>query len=205
MKQTADSELIELIKQSNYPAFTEVYQRYWKYIYSIAYSKTADKDDAFDLTQNVFMELYARREGLIINIPLKNYLRTAILYKLSNYFRTRGFREKHYEDFKRFLAQVQASDTSFDTLSIKETAIEFADMVELIYQTIDEMPDKMKTIFVMSRTEQYSIHEIAEKLDISPQTVKNQISKAFARLRAVAAEHDLPAAQMLFVWWLTQA
>lgn len=203
MKEIADNQLFELIKQSSYPAFTELYHRYWKYIYGIAYRKTADHDDAFDLTQNVFIEFYDKREKLVINIPVKNFLRTAIIYKLSNYFRAKGFQEKHYRNFQQFLAQ--ESDTMFDALEIKETEMKFEEMVELVYQTIDEMPGKMKEVFLMSRSENYSINEIANKLNISPQTVKNQISKAFTRIRAVAVAHNVSAVEMLILVWLTQS
>lgn len=205
MKACADSELVELIKQSDYPAFTELYQRYWKYIYTIAYRKTADRDDAADLTQSVFMEFYAKREKLVINIPVKNFLRTAVLYKLSNHFRSKGFQEKHYRNFQHFLTQVQESDTSFDTLSARETEMKFEEMVNLIYQTIEEMPDRMKEIFIMSRSGQYSINEIAEKLGLTPQTVKNQVSNALSRIRAVTALKGLSITHVMFLIWLTQS
>lgn len=205
MRETSDSELFNLIKESNYPAFNELYHRYWKYIYGIAYRKIADKDDAADLTQNVFMEFYDKREKLVINIPVKNFLRTAILYKLANYFRTRGFQEKHYLNFQHFLAQVQQSDTSFDTLATKETEIAFEEMLELVYQTIEEMPDKMKEIFLMSRSEKYSINEIADQLSLAPQTVKNQLGKAFTRIRTAAEDNGLPVAQVMILVWLTHS
>ena len=204
MKETTDSELFELIKQSNYPAFTELYHRYWKYIYSIAYRKTADKDDAFDLTQNVFMEFYEKREKLIINIPVKNFLRTAVIYKLAKYFRARGFQEKHYQNFQQFLSQAQEADISFDILANKETEIQFEEMVALVYQTIDDMPGKMKEVFLMSRSGQYSVTEIADKLDLAPQTVKNQVSKAFSRIRTAAKENNLSVAHIMIMAWLTQ-
>jgi RNA polymerase sigma factor (sigma-70 family) len=205
MKEIADDELFELIKQSNYPAFTELYHRHWKYIYGIAYRKIADKDDAFDLTQNVFIEFYEKREKLIINIPVKNFLRTAAIYKLAKYFRARGFQEKHYHNFQQFLNQVQESDISFDTLVNRETEIQFEEMVALVYQTIDEMPDKMKEIFLLSRSGQYSVTEIADKLGIAPQTVKNQVSKAFSRIRTVAKENNLSVAHIILLAWLTQS
>ncbi len=205
MKEIADSELLELTKQSSYSAFNELYQRYWKYIYTIAYKKLGDKDDAADLTQNVFMEFYHKRESLVIHLPIKNYLRTAMLYKLSNYFRTKGFQEKHYLNFQQFLQQAQNSDNSFDSFDLKENELKFEEMVELIYRTIDEMPDKMKEIFLMSRSEQYSITEMAEKLGLSPQTIKNQISKAFTRIREAAAQTNFSVSQVMILVWLTQA
>jgi len=205
VKQWEDAELIALVSESDAEAFTELYQRHWKYIYGIAYKKTGDKNDAFDITQNVFMEFYDKREMLEIHIPLKNYLRTAVIYKLSNYFRTRGFREKHYRNFQQFLEESGEKAEVFSALELQETELRFEEMVELIYKSIDEMPEKMKEIFLMSRSEQYSINEIAGKLNLSPQTVKNQISKALERIRREAKAHAVPAAYLLFLVWLTKS
>ncbi len=198
MKEMPDNELFDLITQSSYPAFSELYQRHWKYIYSIAYRKTLDKDDSFDLTQNVFMEFYDKREVLVINIPVRNFLRTAMIYKLSHYFRTKGFQEKHYQNFKQFLEQAQESDVTYDTLATRETEMAFEEMVALVYHVIEEMPEKMKEVFLMSRSEHYSVVEIAKKLNLSPQTVKNQVSKAFIRIRSAAGHHEFSA--MLCLW-----
>lgn len=204
MKAATDRELFELIRQSSYPAFNELYLRHWKYIYGIAYKKIADKDEATDITQNVFMEFYDKRETLVINIPVKNFLRTAVLYKLARYFRTRGFQEKHLLNFQYFLAQSQESDNSSDYLSIEENEIAFEEMVALVCQTIEEMPDKMKEVFLMSRSEAYSITEIADQLGLSPQTVKNQIGNAFKRIRLAAAQSGIPTAQAMMCVWLMQ-
>ena len=205
MQELSDNELFELIKRSSYPAYNELYRRHWKYIYGIAYKKTLDKDDAFDLTQNVFMEFYDKREKLVINLPLKNFLRTAIIYKLAKYFRTRGFQERHYLNFQQFLSQAQEAESLLDSLEIKEAEMKFEEMVELVYQAIDEMPEKMKEVFLMSRSEQYSITEIADKLNISPQTVKNQVSKALSRIRVVAETQKVPVTQLLILLWLTKS
>lgn len=205
MKELDDTALLELIRQSSYPAFNEFYHRNWKYIYSIAYRKTGSKDDAFDLTQTVFMEFYDRREELVINIPLKNYLRTAIIYKLSNFFRTKGFREKQYQNFLQFLSVADTVDTLTGPQELHEAEMKFEEMVELVYQTIEGMPEKMKEIFLLSRSEEYSIIEIAEKLNISPQTVKNQVSNALNRLRTAAAGHNPSTAHLLLFAWLTNS
>jgi RNA polymerase sigma factor (sigma-70 family) len=205
MKGTADQDLFGLIKESNYPAFTELYERHWKYIYSIAYQKTVNRDDAFDLTQNVFMEFYDKREKLVVNIPIRNYLRTSVLFKLSNYFRSKGFQEKHYRNFQQFVAQAQEIDISIDPSPISETEMEFEVLLDLIYQAIEDMPDKMKQIFLMSRTEQFSINEIAGRLGVAPQTVKNQISNAFSRIRLTVDQKNLSTFHLLFIMWLTQS
>ncbi|MDE5786170.1 MAG: sigma-70 family RNA polymerase sigma factor, partial [Duncaniella sp.] len=56
-----------------------------------------------------------------------------------------------------------------------------------IWKAIDELPERCREIFLMSKRDGMTNDEIAEELDLSVKTVKNQMTKAFARLRAVLA------------------
>ncbi|MDE6330531.1 MAG: RNA polymerase sigma-70 factor [Muribaculaceae bacterium] len=59
-----------------------------------------------------------------------------------------------------------------------------------IWRAIDDLPEKCREIFLMSKRDGYSNEEIAEELGISIKTVKNQMTKAFSRLReALSGEH----------------
>ena len=202
MESLSEYELFELIQASSYPAFNELYKRSWKLLFSIAHRKTGSREDAFDLVQNVFMEFYDKREKLVINIPVKDYLRKSLLFKLSNYFRTQGFQEKHYRNFEIFMQDGGAAAGNLSDLDLTDAEQDYQDMVDLIYQTIDEMPERMRQIFITSRTGNYSIAEMAEKFNLSPQTVKNQISNAFVKIRRSVDSQGYTAVQISFVIWL---
>lgn len=202
MESLSEYELFELIQASSYPAFNELYKRSWKLLFSIAHRKTGSREDAFDLVQNVFMEFYDKREKLVINIPVKDYLRKSLLFKLSNYFRTQGFQEKHYRNFEIFMQDGGAATGNLSDLDLTDAEQDYQDMVDLIYQTIDEMPERMREIFITSRTGNYSIAEMAEKFNLSPQTVKNQISNAFVKIRRSVDSQGYTAVQISFVIWL---
>lgn len=202
MEGMDDQRLVELLRESNYPSFDEIHSRYWKYVYTIAYAKTGDKDHAFDLCQSVFIDLFQKREKIEINLPLKNYLRTAILYKIAGHFRTRGFQEKHYRKFQEFLMQNSVPDRSVDPFEIKESNIAFEQLLDMVYSAIEEMPDRMKTIFLLSREENKSISQIAETLQVSPQTVKNQLSRSSERIRNAVFKQGVPSPDLLFIVWL---
>lgn len=203
MQQRTEQELFLLIQGSSYPAFEELYNRLFKTLFKLALKKIGNADDAADLVQEVFMDFWDKREKTVINIPVKNYLRTSLTYKMSNYFRTRGFQEKHIKNFELFIQQEVNKETFLDVLDLKQTESSYEEMMEIIYQTIDEMPVKMKEIFQLSRSEKYTINEIAEQLDISPQTVKNQISKAFGRVRQATADKSVSSLYIAFLIWLT--
>jgi RNA polymerase sigma-70 factor (family 1) len=203
MQQRTEQELFLLMQGSSYPAFEELYRRLFKPLFRLALKKIGNADDAADLVQDVFMEFWDKRENTMINIPIKNYLRTSLSYKMSNYFRTRGFQEKHIRNFELFLQQEVNKDAFPDVLDLKQTESRYEEMIEIVYRAVDEMPAKMKEIFQLSRSEKYTINEIAEQLNISPQTVKNQVSKALGRVRRATAGKSVSSLYIAFLIWLT--
>lgn len=197
MEKVAEQELIEWVRESNYAAFDALYQRHWKPLYLQAAKKTGDKDDAFDLVQDLFIEFWDKRQSIpTINVSLTVYLQGIMVYKLFRYFRAKGFHEKHRKNFEQFLEATEE-------IALPQEPTDREELIEVIYRTIDELPGRMKEIFIMSRSGQYSISQIAEQLSVSPQTVKNQIHLAYTRLRKVGAEHAITTAELSVFMWLT--
>lgn len=199
-----ETELLAMIRASNYDAFNEMHNQFWKPLYIHALKKTGSKDDAFDMVQDLFLELWEKRERIpVITAPLKFYLRGTLVFKLARYYRTKGFQEKHQKNFEEFLKQHLATDFNADNLVLREEELLHEGLIQVIDSTIEDMPGKMKTIFVMSRSGKYSISEISEMLNLSPQTVKNQVNNAFLRLRKATADHSLTTTQIAILTWLT--
>jgi len=69
---------------------------------------------------------------------------------------------------------------------------------EEIDTAIDNLPERCRLVFVLSRFEEMSYRQIAEQLNISMKTVENQISKALKSLRIALADH-LPLSLLLFI------
>jgi RNA polymerase sigma-70 factor (family 1) len=204
MEKLDEQELLQLIRNSDYAAFEELHRRYYKPLFSLAAKKIGDQDEAYDLLQDMFIELWNKREAFAINNPLKNYLKNRLWFKLSGYFRTKGFKEKHFKNFGAFLQQEQNTAVYLDEMEIREMDLQYEAVMEVINRTIAEMPEKMRAVFLMSRSKEYSIIEIAEKLKISPKTVKNQINIALNRIRQATADPSLTTIQFLFLIWLTK-
>ena len=130
---------------------------------------TQSEDEGADIVQEIFVSLWRRRESLEIKGALPAYLmkstRNLCLRYMEQHITKHGFLE-------RFSLHMQSVLTeSHDTLSIKE-------LQEQVDKIIDTLPRKMREVYLLSRGEQLSHWEIAQKLGIAETTVKKQISNA---------------------------
>lgn len=164
-----DSELILLIKQKEEQAFTEIYNRYWEKMASYAIRLTKSEEEAADIVQEIFVSLWNRRNILVIKSTLGAYLirstRNLCLRYIERNINTCDFLDKITE---------QAVDNS---LNIEES-ISLKELQENIDLGIAKLPKKMREVYLLSRDEQLSYHEIAKKLNIAEGTVKKQVSNA---------------------------
>lgn len=203
MKNVGEQELLQLIRNSDYDAFSELHRRYYKSLYTLAAKKIGDQDDAYDLLQEMFIELWEKRETFALNNPLGNYLKNRLWFKLSGYFRTKGFREKHFKSFSEFLQMQQHPNFHLDEMEVKELDIQYETIIEVINRTIADMPEKMREVFLMSRSNLYTVAEIAEKLAISPKTVRNQTNIALNRIKEATSHMPISIYQLLVLVLLT--
>jgi RNA polymerase sigma-70 factor (ECF subfamily) len=201
LKHTDDQVLLLLIQEEDYMAFDELYNRYWKKLYMIACKKTGCKEDAMDLVQDLFIEFWNKRKSIAITSSLGTYLVSCLYHKTFHYFRAKGLQDKYVRNFQEFLQQSNQFEYSSSSVLLHETELEYELLQEMINQAIEEMPEKMREVFHMTRTGELSVAEVAAALSISPQTVKNQVGNAMKRLKKVVNEHafELPVSMLIIL------
>lgn len=174
-KSTSDKEaiLLQQMREGDQGALKEIFNSYFNYLCTTAYKYIADEHLAKDLTQEVFFELWKRRTTLNIQMSLKFYLRRAVINKSLNHIKAQRLQFEAPDEH----LQVPDKEVS------KQKDLEAEDLKLVIDQTIDQLPDRCRVIFAMSRYEGLSHKEIASKLDISTKTIENQISKALKILK----------------------
>jgi RNA polymerase sigma-70 factor (ECF subfamily) len=173
MKYKSDNELLEMMRQDDMSSFNELYGRYWEVIYDIAYKKLNDKEEAKDIVHDLFLTIWTKREKITIHTSFLSYLAISLKNRIIDNARKEVIRRKKInEDIK----VEEINNTTMDQLLVKE-------LRGTISLEIQNMPKKMQEIFRLSREEELSVNEIAQKLSLSNQTVKNQISNALRKLR----------------------
>ncbi|HEY9197464.1 MAG TPA: RNA polymerase sigma-70 factor [Mucilaginibacter sp.] len=171
----SEVELITLIKAGDINAFDELYKRNWRALYHTAYRSTSSSDDAKDLVQTVFINLWNCRYSLDPDKYNSSYLFRTLKNSTINFHKMDLARKKREDNL------VYLEDTGRYTLEDSLIAKELSVVIE---GKIRDLPAKMQEVFILSRQQNLSISEISETLNITPRTVKNQLSNAMKILRA---------------------
>ncbi|WP_303004918.1 RNA polymerase sigma factor [Bacteroides congonensis] len=171
---TDDEKLFALIEQGDERAFTQVYERYHKLLYVLAYRYLMSSDMAEDVVQHVFTRLWEFRSELHVGISLKNYLFTMTKNHVLNLIRNENSAiAKNYE-----VAQIASpyEDNLIENLEKKELMSSF-------YKAVDMLPAQKRDICLMKVQEELTNQEIAERMNLSINTIKTHYSEALKLLR----------------------
>ena len=170
----SDGILVDLIRQDDEKAFSTIYKRYSMPLYVHANRFIRDREETKDILQKVFVKIWDIRNKLPTDIKLSSYLYQIVKNELINHISHSKVVDKYLESMSSYAVSYVA-----DT----DHVIRKKQLQDIIEKEIQNLPDKMREIFQLSRTQYLSHKEIAEKLGISEKTVKNQISNALNLLR----------------------
>lgn len=173
ISQQSDELLLQQLKAGDSLAFKKLYEKYNAVLYAHAFKKLGEREVVKDLIHEVFLSIWQKRETLNVTGSFSAYLHHAVRYKVIDQISSKYTVEK-YRLFQSFLDK---QSTPADYL-VRERI-----MTSIIDQEIDNLPPRMREIFLLSRIEHLSHGEIAEKLGISTQGVRSHIKNALRILR----------------------
>jgi RNA polymerase sigma-70 factor (ECF subfamily) len=173
MLQTADDKFL-LTAADEQRAFKVLYNRYWEPLYRKALSRLGTSEDAQDAVQEVFISLWRNRSTIEIEDTLSPYLFTALRYCII---------KRVYRKAKKGL-QVPLSPEELGNVDhYAEELFEYKELQQIIGKEVSNLPSRMQEIYKLSRIEHLSSSEIASRLSISEQTVKNTLTITLKKLR----------------------
>lgn len=174
LNEFSDSELTELLKSDDQAAFAEIYDRYKRLLFLNAYNKLHNRQEAEDLIHEIFASLWSRRMTLTFTGHLAGYLYTAVRNRVLDHYSQQEKESIYIQSLQRFIDKGEA---------ITDHLVREHEMNSLIDKEIALLPLKMREVFELSRKAELSHKEIAEKLNISEQTVRKHIQHALRTLR----------------------
>lgn len=183
-----DQALVEALRAGQESALDTLFRAHYAYLCQSVYRVLPDRNMAEDLVQEVFYELWRKREKLNIQQSVRAYLRRAAVNKTLNYIRDQRLLVEDEESMPLGVASTQPG--AVEQMEVKE-------MKERMYAAIDTLPERCRLVFVLSRFEHLSNKDIAHQLEVSVKTVENQMTKALKILRHAMGDY----LTVLFGFW----
>lgn len=168
-----DRLLWHLIRtESCHASFDRLYEKYWEYVFELAYARTKDLDLAEDITQGLFLRLWENRQSLTIaNTP--GYLFIAVKNGVLNWIKA----EQRKYPLTDTLAAIMEADTGSDH------AVLYRELLSIHDQLVDRFTPAQQEIYRMRFNEDLTTKEIASRLGISRKTVQNQLNLCVTKLK----------------------
>jgi RNA polymerase sigma-70 factor (family 1) len=161
-------------------AFRQIYEAYQKQVYTFAYFLTKSQSDAEEVVQEIFVRLWEKRSLLTEDTKLLAYIKAMTQNHITNTFR-KAARDKTYREqiFRNIAALQQASAGELMEAKISK-----------IYQeALMNLSPQKRIIFTLSRHKEMTYEEIAEKLGLSKNTVRNHMTEALRSVRDYVEGH----------------
>lgn len=184
-----EQDIVEGIAEGDEMAFESLFKSFFAELSVYATRFVEDMENAEEIVQDIFFNLWNNRAKLNINTSIKAYLYTTVRNTCLNLIKHKKVESKYREYFSRQLHEDELRP---------EDWMEGNELQEKINSALEQLPPERKKVFMMSRFENLKYKEIAEKLNISIKTVENQMGKALKFLREELKD-VMPALILLFL------
>ncbi len=181
MDNISDLHLFQKIKSGDKAALEYCYKKYFTGLYYYSKGIVKNATVAKDIVQECFMKIWENKESIIVQTSLSSYLYKMVYNYSLNHLKHQSVIEKHKTTQKALLEY--ASVYSTITNESGQSILIVKEFSKRIDDAIENLPDKCKQIFKLSRFDGLKNYEIAEKLNVSLNTVQKQISIALSKLR----------------------
>ena len=174
--------LVKALKEGNQLAFSIVYKMYAAQTFSLAFKYLLNKELAEDAVQNLFLKLWLKKEEIDETKPINRYLFTMLKNDLLNTLRDS---KKNIYLLEDCLSMVLELEDDSQNENLKQ------EQMNIIQQALEQLSPQRRKVFEMKVSGKYSNQEIADKLNLSINTIKFQYSQSLKQIRSTVGELSL--------------
>ncbi len=179
-----DKSLMALLRVGDQKGFQQLFSEYYSLLCVVAYDYVKDDFTSESIVGDVMLSIWKRRDQLEVTTSLRAYLVKAVRNRSIDYLRQADNVIIRSTDIASYGgdATLTVNDHLMDNIICKELEVELDKAIKML-------PNECRTVFCMSRFDDISYDEIAEKLDISVNTVKYHMKRALSNLREALKEY----------------
>ena len=164
----------EILQKGDTRQFESLFRKYYQDLCTYCLGILGDVEKTEDVVQDAFAYLWENRNDIIIKTSLQSYLYITVKHGALKVLRTKAMEQKHNSLLLEFIEHLESTDELDEELA----------HLKIVEDCIDTLPSQCKKVFLMSVLDQKSYREIAADLDISINTVKAHITKAYRLVRS---------------------
>jgi RNA polymerase sigma-70 factor (ECF subfamily) len=190
----SDQELLLSLQAGNQSAFEMVFRNFYQSLCRYAYSFLSDKDEAEEIVQSTFIQVWEKRSSIEIQTSLRSYLYRMVRNACLNVIKHEKVKQIHVSHEMKVVEKERA---------LVDEVVHSNELELKISEAMKLLPEQCRLVFQLSRFEDLKYAEIADQLQISVKTVENQIGKALKIMRENLKEY-LPVLVLFFDfnWWI---
>jgi RNA polymerase sigma-70 factor (family 1) len=186
----SDLELVTGLREGNELVFESIFKNYYERLCNYANTFINDITEAEEMVQGTFMTLWEKHDVIDVHTSLKSYLYRAVHNNCLNHIKHAHIKREYNNEYLHY-ADIEYEQVSNELMG--------KELESKINTAINSLPPQCQTVFKMSRYENLTYNEIAEKMGISVKTIENHMIKALRTLRVELKEY-LPLI-ILLLWF----
>jgi RNA polymerase sigma-70 factor, ECF subfamily len=186
----SDEELMMEIKADNMFAFDVLYRRYSKKLYKFGHSILKLQEEAENLIQDVYLNFWENRHKVEKDNSVKSYLFTIAYNSAISIIRKKA-RESVFIEYLRSLQEINEEPVNVE--------LEYRELTNRLDEIIQALPLRQKEVYLLHKVEGLKYSEIADRLNISVNTIENHMSRALKTIRDKLGNYSLIA---ILFWYL---
>lgn len=170
----SDKEICHQLQNDDKDILKHLFDIYYENLVRYSISLISSNEVAEEIVQDVFVNIWNNRKQFNIESSLKSYLFTSVRNRSINHLKSKYQKVKHQD--------ISETRNLQDAL-LADQNIQAEQLNEIISEAINQLPEKCRIIFNLSRNSDLTYNEIANKLNISNRTVQAQIGIAIIRIK----------------------
>ncbi len=178
-----EKTLVAKLKNNEAEAFDVLFHKYSNKLFRFAFSLLKNEEDACEIVQETFFKIWEKRNNIDSSKSFKSFLFSVSYHLIIDQLREKLKEQKFRNSLEKYFstrANFQENRIDYDTLQTE------------INKAVDELPEKRKQIYKLSREQGFSHKEIAGQLGVKPKTVENQINLALKHIKTRLGKDILP-------------
>ncbi|HNV52473.1 MAG TPA: RNA polymerase sigma-70 factor [Tenuifilaceae bacterium] len=168
------------IKRDDLGEFEELFNSYYVPLCNYVYSIIKDTDQSEEIVQEFFYTYWKNRKEISIKLSLKAYMYKSVRNSAIRYLQHKQIEEKYR---KHAFAEEYVSSSN--------SLLEDTELMGVVENTLNQLPERCRQVFELSRFSGLKYHEIAEMLSISVKTVEADMTKALMMFRQNLGRYGL--------------